>query len=74
MDVYSRMIAAQKRQNIKRRRYYESDSSDCDAESIEDNHCDSKNEKRDLPKKQMTITMTMMLTMMMMIKAKLKRN
>ena len=31
MDIYSRMIAAQKkkRQNIKRRRYYESDSSGC---------------------------------------------
>ena len=39
MDIYSRMIAAhKKRQNVKGRRYYESDSNDYDAESIEDNH------------------------------------
>ena len=40
MDICSRIIAGQKKtkQNTKRRRYCESDSSDYDAESIEDNH------------------------------------
>ena len=39
IDIYSRMIVAQKkRQSIKRRKYCESDSSDYDGESIEDNH------------------------------------
>ena len=40
MDICSRIIAGQKKQqqNTKRRRYCESDSSDYNAESIEGNH------------------------------------
>ena len=40
-----------KRQNIKRKRYYENDSSDYDAESIEYNHCGYEKQKKRPAKK-----------------------
>ena len=43
-----------KRQNIKRKRHYENDSSDYDAESIEYNHCGYEKQKK-RPAKKITI-------------------
>ena len=54
-NIYSRMTAAhtQKKQNIKRRSYYESDSSNYAAESIEDNHRGYEKRKK-RPTKKLT--------------------
>ena len=43
--------STKKRQNIKRKRYYENDSSDYDAESIEYNHCGYEKRKKRPAKK-----------------------
>ena len=77
MDIYSRMIAAQKKdKTLKEGGIMKVIAAIMMQKALKITTAVTKNEKRDPPKKltKMTMTMTMMSTMMMMIKAKLKRN